>query len=290
MKKQEIKFLPEPEPASTNHFRVCLGHVVRVISGQHLKPSEYNESKEGIPYITGPAEFGPRFPQPTKWTSEKRAVAKNGDILLTVKGSGIGKISVCNVEELAISRQLVAIRPLDGLNHDYLWLCLQAAQQKFQKLKMGIAIPGIGRQDVLNLRINLSGSQEQERIVKTAWALLNICDELARHHRNSSDLAKELAQSAIASITGIQIKEKEKMKAPKMELVSTLKVGSSPEPKDQAPLTSLLTKNKGELSAKTLWTHSGLEIAEFYQQLKTEMANGWIVEPEKAVMREVTAN
>jgi hypothetical protein len=36
-----------------------------------------------------------------------------------------------------------------------------------------------------------------------------------------------------------------------------------------------------------LWGSSGLEIDTFYQQLKTEMANGWIVQPEAAYMKEV---
>jgi type I restriction enzyme S subunit len=52
-------------------------------------------------------------------------------------------------------------------------------------------------------------------------------------------------------------------------------------------LVRLITKHEGELSAKALWQQSGLEIDAFYQQLKTEMANGWIVEPEKTVMKEV---
>ena len=52
----------------------------------------------------------------------------------------------------------------------------------------------------------------------------------------------------------------------------------------------LIAKHKGEIAAKNLWQQSGLEIDAFYQQLKTEMANGWIVEPEKAVMKEVDSN
>ncbi len=80
------------------------------------------------------------------------------------------------------------------------------------------------------------------------------------------------------------------MKVPKTELVSRLQTKSKPKPTDQAPLADLLSKHKGELAAKTLWQQSGLEIDAFYQQLKTEMANGWIVEPEQATMKEVEAS
>lgn len=149
---------------------------------------------------------------------------------------------------------------------------------------------GLSAGKLKTVTLPIPALEEQKRIVAKIDQLLELVDQLALRIIRKYATANDLAVAMVAAITGTQIKEQEKMKAPKMELVSKLKVGTSPKQKDQAPLTSLLTKNKGELSAKMLWTHSGLEIAEFYQQLKTEMTNGWIVEPEKAVMREVTAN
>lgn len=66
------------------------------------------------------------------------------------------------------------------------------------------------------------------------------------------------------------------------------KLVASPNNKDQAPLSTILAKHQSELSAKALWNHSGLEIDSFYQQLKTEMARGWIIEPEPARVVEKT--
>jgi len=80
------------------------------------------------------------------------------------------------------------------------------------------------------------------------------------------------------------------MKAPKTELVSRLQTKNTPNADDSAPLAKLLTEHNGELPAKALWQQSGLDIDAFYQQLRTEMAQGWIVEPEKAVMKEVAAD
>ena len=80
------------------------------------------------------------------------------------------------------------------------------------------------------------------------------------------------------------------MKAPKIALVANLRLGLSPTNGAHAPLTAILVRNRGELSAKALWNSSGLEIDAFYQQLKTEMANGWIVQPEVAYMKEVEAS
>lgn len=80
------------------------------------------------------------------------------------------------------------------------------------------------------------------------------------------------------------------MKAPRTELITKLDIGVKPKATDLAPLANLIAKSKDGLSAKALWQQSGLEIAAFYQQLKTEMAKGWIDEPEPAVMKEVEAS
>lgn len=80
------------------------------------------------------------------------------------------------------------------------------------------------------------------------------------------------------------------MKPPKTEVVTALKVGKKPKKPDTAPLATLLSEQKAEASAKTLWQLSGLEIDAFYRQLKTEMANGWIEEDEdKRAVKEVEA-
>ncbi|TOM32819.1 restriction endonuclease subunit S, partial [Vibrio parahaemolyticus] len=59
-----------------------LGEVINLVSGQHLKPSEYTENSEAnsVPYITGPAEFGSIYPTYSKYTLEKRALAQAGHI------------------------------------------------------------------------------------------------------------------------------------------------------------------------------------------------------------------
>lgn len=80
------------------------------------------------------------------------------------------------------------------------------------------------------------------------------------------------------------------MNVPKTELVTKLKLKTSPNNKDQAPLSAILAKHNGELSAKALYTNSGIEIDGFYRQLKSEMAEGWIEEPEKAQVIERTSS
>lgn len=283
---REINALPEPTDKNRRVW-IALGRLVKLVSGQHLSLEEYNTRQDGIPYITGPAEFKDRRPFPTKWTTERRAVARAGDVLITVKGSGVGKTALCDLDELAISRQLMAIRSLGDLDRSYLSICIDSAERNFQEQKFGIAIPGIGRDEVLGLQVLLPSTEEQSRIVKRVKELMRFCDSLELQLRDSLKFAERLTMASISSITGIASEqEEEPMKAPQTELIAPLRLGKTPDIKAQAPLATILVRHNGEMPAKDLWQRFGGEIDAFYAQLKTEVAHGWIVEPAVAEMRE----
>lgn len=281
----ELKSLPPETLDAKGHCILPLGRIARIISGQHLLPSEYHSQIEGIPYITGPAEFGKHYPEPSKWTFSRRAVALLKDILLTVKGSGVGKTNLCNLPELAISRQLMAVRPLGRIRPTYIWICISAAADQFQAQKSGIAIPGIGREDVLNLVVRVPSLKEQDRIIAKFEQLRGLCELLSQKRTQRDETQRLFAQCAVKSFSSTEFKENEIMMPPKTEVVTSLKVGSRPKKSDMAPLTTLLLAQKAEASAKTLWQLSGLAIDVFYRQLKIEIANGWI--EEDTTMRDV---
>ncbi|EAM5764879.1 restriction endonuclease subunit S, partial [Salmonella enterica] len=137
-----------------------LGECINLISGQHLKPDEYEEECHGemLPYITGPAEFGLISPTYSKYTNEKRAIAAKGDILITCKGAGLGKLNVADTN-IAISRQLMAINVI-RMNSEYLKIILDSMYGYFQSKGVGIAIPGISREDVMEPLIMLPPFEE----------------------------------------------------------------------------------------------------------------------------------
>lgn len=144
-----------------------LGGLCELISGQHIEAKDYNTDGVGVAYLTGPSDFGERNPVVSKWTEFPKRMAKAGDILITVKGSGVGKINFLDTE-VAISRQLMAIRPT-GVNPDFLYSFLLLHFEHFQSLSTGAAIPGISREDVLDLPVPLPPAEEQQRLV----AILN---------------------------------------------------------------------------------------------------------------------
>jgi type I restriction enzyme S subunit len=151
-------------------------------------------------------------------------------------------------------------------------------------------LASINMTQLRNFPLPVPPLSEQRAILITLNELLNLCQRLQTGWRNSQALACSLAAASVSAITGIRIEERALMKTPKTSLVSALRVGTNPSIEDQAPLAAILVRNKGELPAKLLWSRSGLDIDTFYQQLKTEMSRGWIVQPEPAYFKEVEAS
>jgi type I restriction enzyme S subunit len=143
---------------------VRLDQICTLISGQHINADDYNTHQRGVGYLTGPSDFGVLNPIVSKWTDNPKIFAKMGDILLTVKGSGVGKVNILDIERCAISRQLMAIR-IHGPDVRFVYLFLASCFDYFQKISTGAAIPGISREQVLTLNLLLPPLSEQQRIV-----------------------------------------------------------------------------------------------------------------------------
>ena len=179
---------------------VRMGALIELVSGQHLGPSEYVDGlTAGLPYLTGPAEFGAMSPEPTRSTHERRAVAICDDILITVKGSGVGKLNVVKHDEMAISRQLMAIRPI-LLDAEFLMILLQTMSLYFHAKSIGIAIPGIGREDVTHAEFGLPPLPEQSRIVTRVTALRRLCADLRQRLAERQSVQARLAEALVQEV------------------------------------------------------------------------------------------
>jgi type I restriction enzyme, S subunit len=167
-----------------------LGELIQLVSGQHIDARDYNIECRGIGYLTGPSDFGPINPIVSKWTEFPKVKAQKGDILITVKGSGVGKINLLEQDEIAISRQLMAVR-VTGADARFIYAFLSSTFDHFQSESTGAAIPGVSRQQVLRLKITLPPLPEQHRIVA-------ILDEAFEHIATAKANAAKNLQNARA--------------------------------------------------------------------------------------------
>ncbi|CCP16231.1 Type-1 restriction enzyme EcoEI specificity protein [Stenotrophomonas maltophilia RA8] len=132
---------------------------------------------------------------------------------------------------------------------------------------------------------------EQRRILDALATLTDLCEEWRRQLKHKRELVSLFAGASVAALTGINIEKGEDtvVKAPQTELLAPLLLAMPPDVKAQAPLATILVRHQGEMTARDLWQRFGGEIDAFYAQLKTEVARGWIAEPEVAQVREKAA-
>ena len=134
-----------------------------LISGRDLSPSKYNADCVGIPYITGASNFIDSKVELVRWTDSPQVLTETGDLLLTCKGS-IGKMAFNDFGTAHIARQIMAIRNTFGLNSQYLELCMEFYIHKIKGAAKGL-IPGISREDILNLILPVPPVKYQRQVV-----------------------------------------------------------------------------------------------------------------------------
>ena len=140
-----------------------LGNVINLTSGQDLTPDMYNVKQKGIPYITGASNIEDGKIIINRWTDKGRAFAYRGDLLLTCKGT-VGTMAFLTEEKAHIARQIMGISTYKQINIDYVKIFLES-YINILKAKAKSMIPGISRDDVLNILFPSPPLSEQQRIV-----------------------------------------------------------------------------------------------------------------------------
>lgn len=155
-----------------------LGEIITLVSGQDFSPHQYSDTvQEGFPYITGASNFGNHSIIENRWTKTPRCIVSRGDLLLVCKGSGYGRVMICNLTSAHIARQIMGIRQNNNVDVQFILLFLESNFDILKRFGQGV-IPGISRGDVLNMQFPLPPLPEQRRIVSRVDALMKEIDEL----------------------------------------------------------------------------------------------------------------
>ena len=157
---------------------VRLKELWELISGRDLSPSEYNTDGVGIPYITGASNFVGGKVELVRWTTSPQVITEIGDLLLTCKGT-IGEMAFNDFGSAHIARQIMAIRNKFTLNSEYLALCMGFYINAIKNAAKGL-IPGISREDILNLILPVPALNYQAKVVERVVEVTNILSSLEK--------------------------------------------------------------------------------------------------------------
>ena len=157
---------------------VRLKELWELISGRDLSPSEYNAEGVGIPYITGASNFVCGKVELVRWTTSPQVITETGDLLLTCKGT-IGEMAFNDFGNAHIARQVMAIRNTFALNSEYLALCMRFYINAIKNAAKGL-IPGISREDILNLILPVPSLNYQAKVVERMVEMTNILSSIEK--------------------------------------------------------------------------------------------------------------
>lgn len=176
---------------------VRLGNVISLLSGRDLSPQDYNNSENGMPYITGASNFLNGGLLINRWTPKAITISKKGDLLITCKGT-IGTMAYNLIGDIHIARQVMAINTY-LINLDYIKYFLTRQVYELEKKAKSI-IPGISREDVLESFFPLPPLAEQQRIVAKIEELLPKVEEYGKAQGALDKLNEELPERLKKSI------------------------------------------------------------------------------------------
>ena len=182
---------------------IQLGDVIELFSGQDLTPDRYNDMGVGIPYITGASCLENNRVIINRWTDRPQVHSCDGDLLLTVKGAGVGKMAISHLADAHIARQIMAIRAYCGIDNRFIGFVLSAELSALTSQANGL-IPGIRREIILTHEIALPPLAEQRRIVAAIESAFAVIDEI---ERNKTDLQAAVA-AAKSKILDLAIRGK----------------------------------------------------------------------------------
>lgn len=262
-----------------------LGNEGKLISGQHILKNNYNLNRNGIPYFTGPSDFGVNYPKITKWTTTPKVIVKKDDILITVKGSGLGKLNVVQ-EKSTIGRQLMAYNFTSG-SKLYMYYFLLSKSQKIQALGIGSAIPGIDRESILGIACPVPPLKEQEQIVEILESRFTLIENLEKSINKclnditlfKHSLLKKAFEGKLVSQDANNESAKsllQRIKEEKEDYLTVQKVKDKLIPKKKRQMETkktvleILNESEEPILTQELWTnsvHDG-DIESFYTEIK----------------------
>ena len=242
-----------------------LSQIITLHSGQDLEPSRYNDVGAGIPYITGASNLENGKVIVNRWTDSPTTHATIGDLLITCKGSGVGKMAWCNICDAHIARQIMALRCIDGLYSDYLEIVISAMLTNIKSKANGL-IPGLSRDIILGIMFPLPPFEDQKLICLKCREVLSYIENI---DNQKTDLV-EIIDIIKSRILDLAIRGKLVPQNPDDEPASVLLE------RIRAEKEELIRQGKIKRDKKESVIFKG-EDNSYYEKHGEELPQGWVV-------------
>ncbi len=209
-KQTEIGSIPEDWEV----VRLGDEDVADIIMGQSPPSRTYNKEGIGLPFFQGKAEFGENYPTPIKWCLEPIKIAKEKDILVSVRAP-VGDVNMAPFE-CCIGRGLAAIRPKDNLDHFYLLCYMKISKGRLEDEGGGTTFKAVGKSVLQNLKIPLPPLPEQQKIARILSTIQRAIEHQDKIITATRKLKKSLMHKLFTEgLNGEEQKETEIGRVPK---------------------------------------------------------------------------
>ena len=166
-----------------------------VIAGQSPQGSSYNEEGIGMEFHQGKKAFGETLLEHSNvWTTEITKVAKEGDILMSVRAP-VGPTNMTD-REICIGRGLAAIRCTDAVIPRYVLYALRNIENKIVG-NDGAVFNSINKRMIEDLPLPNFDLQDQRRIVYRLDSAFSQIDELKANAEKQLSEARKLFQAEL---------------------------------------------------------------------------------------------
>lgn len=164
-----------------------LSKVATIIMGQSPSGETYNESKNGLPLLNGPTEFGTFYPIPTLYTTDSKRECQAGDLIFCVRGSTTGRMNWAN-QVFSLGRGVCAIRGNSPLETKFLAYCLTDKLLELLQLAGGGTFPNLTKDTLHNFKIPFPESRFEIATILSAY------DDLIENNTRRIQILEEMAR------------------------------------------------------------------------------------------------